>query len=557
MVLKIGDLLFDTFTKTIEKGLALVSDFISDRFVSGTKTLLQAGMLNPNVFETQVGKDIATEFNEKWSNSPGGLDDVGAMLFDIIIGRIAKVQFEAISGVNVGKDTPYLEKMFDQMAISTDITVLMTQLGIAIETLSLGQIDTVVDSFNMYLDKSGYSQLTQFGYGMILASALGPLVQKEILYDTRPTMFDPSTLTDMYYKNLIMGEGYLDSMHKLGYTYDKSIDFLEMSKFFPSAGDFIRFMVREVYRSDVVEKYGYDEDFPIAEIMPKESLPTWIRDTTGDRDLTFAEIIKMGRLDPEILTWYWRSHWELPSPLMGYEMLHRGLINEEELTDLLRIGDYAPFWIPKMIGISYSPYTRVDARRMFETGTLSDDEYLRAIQDIGYPLDKAEKLLEWATRKKMGAQKDLTMSMVLDAYETGLKDRKWAIESLYDVGYDTDEAELIVSLTDYAITQKDLRNNIKMLSTKFVNGLITLPLFKSQLDKLGLNEAQKNKATSDATLEKDSKIMLPTRSNLGSWLSLGLISEVDYKVRMTIRGYQPEDIELYIAEIMVKAEASK
>ncbi|GAH93918.1 unnamed protein product, partial [marine sediment metagenome] len=41
-------------------------------------------------------------------------------------------------------------------------------------------------------------------------------------------------------------------------------------------------------------------------------------------------------------------HWSLPSPSQGFEMLHRGVIDEAELNMLLRALDIMPFWREKL-----------------------------------------------------------------------------------------------------------------------------------------------------------------------------------------------------------------
>ncbi|GAH07016.1 unnamed protein product, partial [marine sediment metagenome] len=50
---------------------------------------------------------------------------------------------------------------------------------------------------------------------------------------------------------------------------------------------------------------------------------------------------------------YWAAHWSLPSASQGFEMLHRGIINQSDLNMLLRALDVMPFWREKLTGIAY------------------------------------------------------------------------------------------------------------------------------------------------------------------------------------------------------------
>src|SRR3972149_8120386 len=88
----------------------------------------------------------------------------------------------------------------------------------------------------------------------------------------------------------------------------------------PGASDVLRFALREVYNPELVARYRMLEGFP---------------------DAAQADARRAG-LDPETMLKYWAAHWTLPSREQGYEMFHRGIITEKELTDLLRANDVMP-----------------------------------------------------------------------------------------------------------------------------------------------------------------------------------------------------------------------
>ena len=81
---------------------------------------------------------------------------------------------------------------------------------------------------------------------------------------------------------------------------------------------------------------------------------------------------------------YWAAHWVLPSIGQLNEMLHRGEIDEVEWERFVRFNDFDPSSIPRLKAIIYSPFTRVDARRMHRLGVLDDEELLQAYADIGF-----------------------------------------------------------------------------------------------------------------------------------------------------------------------------
>jgi hypothetical protein len=145
----------------------------------------------------------------------------------------------------------------------------------------------------------------------------------------------------------------------------------------PGMADLIRFMVREVFREDIVRLYRMDEDYP-------------------------PEIEQHAARHGYSARWckaYWRAHWELPSVTQGYEMFHREVIDRPTLETLMRTLDIMPFWRDKLIQISYELIPRVDLRRAWEAGVISDEELERRMRWIGYSPEDAR--IELLTQKRV------------------------------------------------------------------------------------------------------------------------------------------------------------
>ena len=129
----------------------------------------------------------------------------------------------------------------------------------------------------------------------------------------------------------------------------------------PPVTDVIRMQLREVFLEGRREELVGEEDRPVFEALMKE----W------GFDKFHADS-------------YWGAHWVLPSIGQLNEMLFRGVIDRETWERFVRFNDLEPTSIPRLAEIIYSPYTRVDARRMARLGILSDDELLQAYADLGF-----------------------------------------------------------------------------------------------------------------------------------------------------------------------------
>ncbi|GAI29857.1 unnamed protein product [marine sediment metagenome] len=106
-------------------------------------------------------------------------------------------------------------------------------------------------------------------------------------------------------------------MRRIGIHDEYFSLYKELAKQIPPVADIITMAVREAFTPAIAEKFGQYEDFP-------EPLKEW----AGKKGLS-----------SEWAERYWAAHWSLPSPLQGFEMLHRGIINQDELNMFLVVTD--------------------------------------------------------------------------------------------------------------------------------------------------------------------------------------------------------------------------
>jgi hypothetical protein len=332
-------------------------------------------------------------------------------------------------------------------------------------------------------------------------------------------------LTIAKWRNIITEEEYLAYAKKHGITDEDLKRFEAVRKFYPSPNDFIHFAVRDVFNQAIVEKYGYDEEFPEQII----------------------EHVKKSGMEAEQLRWYWRAHWQLPSPSQAYEMLQRlnpdvlsvratayekmGLKTEDIKTDLdtvrelLKIADYPKYWRDRLIAIAYEPLTRVDLRRIYELGLINDQELLARLMELGYTKDDAELLSNFYKRLKHEENFKIALSKIENAYKIGKITRDQYKQLLAEAGYSDDEIEFLVSLTDYEIEEDKREKKLNLLISKYVKGLITKEDIISEAKKMGINDSELQYWLEMAQLKRESGVKtLSTTQIKEAWLK-GLIDE--------------------------------
>jgi len=470
--------------------------------------------------------EAVKEFKESRADISSGARDSASAIGDILSGETAKLQLSAILGRDIPSDLKITNGVFEQMGVLTSVNEMIQGAAIAGEIASVGQIDRIGDELRSYIDYSGLSQLTGFGYGQILNTALGEPLNQEVRSLLQHTVMDVNSLLHLRQRGIIDEDYFFDNMAKNGFSKDASERLVEGYFEYPSGEDFIRFAVRDVFNPSVVEMAGLDDMFP-EDILPYAA--------------------KAG-MSEQVLRWNWRAHWQLPSPQMAYEMLHRRIISEDELKQLLKVADWAPGYIDALMAISYNPLTRVDARRMWETGVLSDEGFRDAMKDLGYNDKNADLYLEWVKKRAEEPEKDLTKSVVINAYKWGLIDYNAVISYMQGFGYSKEESELIIAIEDRKLEQKDIQDAVKLAQWEYSRFELTEKGFKERMSELGIPTTKGGIYLIKADADRIKRGKLPSKDDVKRWYKAGNIKSDEAGRYLTRMGYRAHERDLYIRE---------
>lgn len=358
-------------------------------------------------------------------------------------------------------------------------------------------------------------------------------VRRDILREVTRPLLGPEELRVLFYRFPAL-RGYVkEVLGKYGFT-KLDIDQLELIwPVIPGVQDIIRMAVREAWREDFAAKWQTDAD-----------LPAEAADWAAKQGLS-ADWFKR----------YWRAHWELPSVGQGYEMLHRGQLTIEELRELMRAQDIMPGYRDKLIAISYSPFTRVDVRRMYSQGVLNREDVKRAYLDLGYNLDKAEKMTEFTIRYEMSTERDLTKADLVDGFGRGVLARAEALDDLLELGYSEDEAEYYLDKQVAKQAQAKIEAYASRYKKLYVKGLVDDAAVRAALSPVGATDAQITEYLDlwalDRQLALDTTVTDVQRdlskADILSGYSTGLISPDEARGLLTALGYDPDEVEYYLS----------
>lgn len=295
----------------------------------------------------------------------------------------------------------------------------------------------------------------------------------------------------------------------------------------PGPQDLIRMAVREAFSPEIVSKYNTDADFPAE----------------------FAAWAKKQGLSEFWAKNYWRAHWDLPSASQGFEMLHRGIIDESELDTLLRTLDVMPYWRDRLTQIAYNPFTRVDVRRMHALGILTRDQVKQAYMDIGFNDQKAEAMTQFTIEYNAGADKDLNKTDILALYKKGVLTETETKERLIDLDYSEEDADyLIARETTLAVAEAhDLSlTQIKQLA---LAGIIEKAEAAKRLADLGYTAEDIVSLYSLWELEAQPQDARPSRTDLARFYQKGIITLDQWIDGMYNLRYSEEAIGWYYLDM--------
>ena len=254
------------------------------------------------------------------------------------------------------------------------------------------------------------------------------------------TMLSQGDIIDLYLRGEIAEDEVRRLMEAAGIDNTTELYLKILAKRIPGISDVIRMAVRGAFTPEISDKFGLGEGFPdkVAELAAK----------TG--------------IDAELAAWYWAAHWDLPSIGEGFEMLHRGLIKEEDLDQLLEAQAVMPHWRENLKVLAHNPLTRVDLRRMYQLGIIGLDVVLDGYKKLGYDDTNAARLTEFCKRY-YGVEDDT--------------------QTVTDLNYT--KAEILSGYQKKVITQDRLRSPCSPWATPVLKQTSTLPRRTSRSTRTG------------------------------------------------------------------------
>lgn len=320
-------------------------------------------------------------------------------------------------------------------------------------------------------------------------------------------------------------------LKRIGIQKDDRETMKKLAYFIPPVADLVRMAVREAFSPEIVRKNDALADLP--------------------RDF-IREAGKQG-VSKDWAEKYWAAHWGLPSPQMGFEMLHRGIINETDLDDLLRQLDVMPAWRKRLTDISYRPLTRVDIRRMHAMGVIDEERVTRAYKDIGYNDENAALMTQFTVAYNTPAEdvdedeaKSLTRASIMGFYEDGIISETDAKDALSALGYDDEAVGYYIESSNLDMERAERKKAIAAALANVRSGAETAKDALRDLRKQNLSDLEKTRVEADMARIEKARNKLPSKADLMKFFDRGLLGEGELLTNLKNLGYNNNWADLYV-----------
>ena len=275
---------------------------------------------------------------------------------------------------------------------------------------------------------------------------------------------DLGTIRTLYFWNGKDAAYAYKRLRENGFTDERIKEQIDSWPVIPGIADLITMMVKEAFNDSASSKFGLDDEYPgvVAEWAGKQGL------------------------DPEWVKRYWRAHWQHVSPGQAFEMLHRGLLEEGDVADLLKVLDYPTYWREKLIQLSYNPVTRIDIRRMYQDGMITIADVEARYRKIGYDPEDAKLLADWTAAEYGKTEATATTAEVISAYGKGFLQKAEAEQMLAASGWPAEKIAFQLQLADQKRSAAATDDIVETLRTAFTGHIYEEAVVRSRLLSLDI-----------------------------------------------------------------------
>lgn len=372
---------------------------------------------------------------------------------------------------------------------------------------------------------------TELNGSVVEAAKIGPETLR-----TRPTSEQVSKL---FRRQMITEDDFKTRMRQNGVLHDKDRQAIhDLTQDWPSLSDLTPMLVRDVWDEKTIDWTEVDRLF---------------EDKYTDETKKYFDAIGLTK---DVVKYYWRAHFHLPSFTMVSEMYHRFRhlpegdplkTDLEKVKKLLIQDDWHPDWIDRMLAITFRPMRLIDIRTAYDMRILDDEGLKDKLRILGYSdADVDVTFAQWQRRRDIRDAKQggfpSVQKLVTQYANCEIDDHTFRYQLSFVVESEQQEQKA-VEAAQIARQSESNRRTIAGVSWQYRRGLITEDEASSQLAQQGIDPTC---IPSLVRVWKSQAAKQPkqlTAASLCKMLEQGIISQGDFVTALIRIGYTAIDAQ--------------
>ncbi len=264
--------------------------------------------------------------------------------------------------------------------------------------------------------------------------------------------------------------------------------------------------------------------------------------------------------DPEWFDLLYNTQGQAPTPTQALELANRGIIPWDgegagvvSFRQAFLEGPWRNKWEPSFRALGeYLPPPRT-VTAMLNEGTITRARAVELLEKQGLTPDLAAAYVSSGSAQKTEKTRDLAQSTVQTLYRERLIGRPDAVAFLEALGYDPDEADLILQIVDLEVTQRFLTAAVGRLRGFYVGHKIGRPATLDALAQLGVAPDRAGELLAIWDLEAAANVKGLSAAQWAAVYKAGWVDQATATAELVAMGYPPFDAWATLA-LAVKVE---
>jgi hypothetical protein len=350
------------------------------------------------------------------------------------------------------------------------------------------------------------------------------------LFKSGETIHEVETLKTLFLRKYVGSDYVKDEMSKAGYSVQRIDEIMKTWDLIPGVQDILWMVAKEAFEPDQVNRYSLDDEFPNDQV----------------------EWLQKSGLNIDWIKKYWIAHWQYPAPGQVLEMLHRGLISEEDVYQYYRVIEMPPYWRNMLMKISYKPLTRVDVRRMHAMQVIDDAGLIEAYMHNGYSKENAALMSKFTINYNQKGDKELSKTEVENLYLKGIITYDECDTMLRDVGYSPATVSIMMRALEVKLQTAYIDEAIEAIQQNYQNNNYSYNDAEQRMGSIGIPTIKITALLAKWDLKRLKDDKKPTKEDLKAMLLEGVITVEDYEKTMYLQGYSMKYIRWYLKLIQAR-----